>query len=439
MTAFDLSLLPRSAAVDERGRASVGGCDLADLAQTYDTPLFVYDAAEIRARCREYVQAFGSGNVAYAAKAALFGAFAELIAQEGLALDVASGGELHVALSVGFPAQRIVFHGNNKSAAELRAALDEGVGRIVVDSFDEIGRLCELTVSAAVPADVLVRVTPGVTAHTHEFIETGSDASKFGFALSSGAALAATERIVSEPALRFAGLHCHIGSQVLRLDSYALAAARMASLVASVEQRTGATVDELSLGGGLGVRYLADDEAPSIERYARELIAAVRSGLDDAGARSRPRLTVEPGRSIAGPAGLTLYRVGTVKPVNGVGTFVAVDGGMSDNARPITYGARYEAFLPARAEADRDQLVTIAGKHCEQGDLLVRDAPLPETAVGDVLAVPVTGAYALSMASNYNRLPRPAVVVVEGGEARLAVRRETLDDLIRLDVDAAGP
>ena len=439
MSAFDLSLLPRTAAVDESGRVTVGGCDLAELADRFGTPLYVYDEAELRARCREYVDAFGAGRVAFAGKAALFGAIVRIVSEEGLNLDVATGGELHVALSAGFPADRIVFHGNNKSTEELRAGIAAGVRSIVVDSFDEIDRLESLLVAGHPPVSVLVRVTPGVQAHTHEFIETGTEESKFGFALDRGMSHEAVARIHASPSLELSGVHCHIGSQVGRLDAHEAAATRMASFVADVERETGTTLIELSLGGGLGVRYVADDRPPSIAEYAKSLITAVGDALEQSGVRSRPALTVEPGRSIAGPAGITLYRVGTIKRIDGVRTYVAVDGGMSDNPRPITYGARYEAFLPARARAQRSLTATVAGKHCEQGDLLVPDAALPaDVAVGDVLAIPVTGAYAFSMASNYNRLPRPAVVIVSDGTARVAVRRETYDDLVHLDVDAGN-
>jgi diaminopimelate decarboxylase len=393
----------------------------------------VYDEDELRDRCRQYKASFGAG-VAYASKAFLCTAMARLVAEEGLDLDVATGGELHVALHAGFPADRIVLHGNNKSTGELRAAIDAGVGRVVVDSFDELDRLDELRVRAEQPIAVLVRVTPGVEAHTHEYIETGTDDSKFGFALSTGDALRAVQRVAASERVRLAGLHCHIGSQVFRLDSYAAAIDRMVGLLREVETATGVTVDELSMGGGLGVRYVARDEGPSIAQYAAALQEALAKALVAHGVRSKPQLGVEPGRSIAGPSGLTLYTVGTVKLIPGFRTYVAVDGGMSDNLRPVTYGAQYEAFLPARANAVRDQVVTVAGKHCEQGDVLVRDAHLPaDVRVGDVLATPVTGAYAHSMASNYNKVGRPAVVFVRDGTARVVVRREDLDDLVRLD------
>ena len=435
MSAFDASLLPASATVGPDGRVAIAGVDLASLAEQFGTPLYVYDEADIRARCRAYRAAFGDG-VAYASKAFLCVAMARIIEEEGLHLDVATGGELHVALAAGFPAARIVFHGNNKSTAELRLALESGVGRIAVDSADELTRL-ETLVRAGLPAPrVHIRVTPGVEAHTHEYIETGTEDSKFGFGLESGEALAAVQRVVGRGILRFAGIHCHIGSQVFRLDSFERAVEKMVGLVRSIEVETGAAVEELNLGGGLGVRYLPEDAPPSIEEYATVVRESVAKALADAGVRSQPRLLTEPGRSIVAPAGITLYTIGTIKPIDGVRTYVAVDGGMSDNLRPVTYGARYETFLPARATSARDALVTIAGKHCEQGDIIVRDTSLPaDLAIGEILGTPVTGAYCHSMASNYNKVTRPAVVFVRDGAARLVVRRETEADLVRLDAD----
>ncbi len=282
-----------------------------------------------------------------------------------------------------------------------------------------------------------IRVTPGVEAHTHEFIETGSEDSKFGFGLDSGEALGAVQRVVGRGLVGFAGIHCHIGSQVFRLDSFERAVEKMVGLVHAIETEVGVSVDELNLGGGLGVRYLPEDEPPSIQQYASVVRDCVAKALADAGVRSRPQLLSEPGRSIIAPAGITLYTVGTIKAIDGIRTYVAVDGGMSDNLRPVTYGARYEAFLPARATAERTALVTIAGKHCEQGDIVVRDTLLPaDLAIGEVLATPVTGAYGFAMASNYNKVTRPAVVFVRDGAARVVVRRETEADLTRLDADS---
>jgi diaminopimelate decarboxylase len=432
---IDLRLLPRSAAVDGDGRVSIGGCDLAGLAHTFGTPLYVYDEDELRARCREYRAAFGDGAVAYAGKAFLCVAMARLVAEEGLHLDVATGGEAHVAHRAGFPVDRLVFHGNNKSELELRLALELGVGRLVVDGVNELDRI-EALVAAGLPRPrVLVRVTPGVEAHTHEYIATGADDSKFGFTVSNGAARDAAVRVAKSDAMELVGFHCHIGSQILVLESYARTASIVAELAAEVARAIGEPIQEVNLGGGLGVPYTSDDlDAPPIARYASWVRTSHANACAAVGLAPAPRLAVEAGRSIAGPAGLTLYTVGSVKEIVGVRTYVAVDGGMSDNPRPVTYGARYEAFLPAQATAPRPSVVSVAGKHCEQGDILVKDAHLPaDLAVGDVLAMPVTGAYAYSMASNYNLLPRPAVVFVRDGSARVVVRRETYEDLVTRD------
>jgi diaminopimelate decarboxylase len=436
MTApIDLGLLPSTARLGAGGRLSVGGCDLGELTERFGTPLFVYDSEHLRARCREYRTHFGDG-VAYAGKAFLCRAMARLVEEEGLHLDVATGGELHIALSSGFPAERIILHGNNKSEEELAAALAAGVGRVVADSGIELDRIEEL-VKGGLPAPrVLVRVTPGVEAHTHEYIETGTEDSKFGFSVRGGAALSAARQVSESPGMTLAGLHCHIGSQVFALGSWRRATEIVARLAAEVEEATGETVGELNLGGGLGARYTADDVPPSVEAYAAVLQGALAAGAASAGLSRLPILFVEPGRSIAGNAGLTLYRVGTTKQVPDGRTYVAVDGGMSDNPRPATYGARYEAFDPLRAGEARPFVATVAGVHCEQGDVLVRDAHLPEgLAAGDLLCTPATGAYGYAMASNYNKVPRPAVVFVAGGEAREVIRRETVDDLLRLEVD----
>jgi diaminopimelate decarboxylase len=436
---LDLGLLPRSARVDDGGRLVVADCDVAALAETFGTPLYVYDEDELRARCRDYGAAFGVGAVAYAAKAFLCGAMAQLVAEEGLALDVASGGELQLAARAGFPPARMVVHGNDKTDAELRLALGVGAGRLVVDSFDELDRLEALAAEGLAPPRVLVRVTPGVEAHTHEYIATGADDSKFGFTVATGAARDAAVRVVKSDALEFGGLHCHIGSQILVLEAYRAGAAVVAELAAEITRATGAAVGEVNLGGGLGVPYTAADaDAPSIAEFA----AVVRDSFVDAcahaGLEPVPAVTVEAGRSIAGPAGMTLYTVGGVKEIPGVRTYVAVDGGLGDNPRPAMYGAEYEAFLPARASARRPLVATVAGRHCEQGDLLVRAARLPgDLAVGDVLATPVTGAYSHSMASNYNLFGRPAVVFLRDGGARVVVRRETFADLVARD-EVAG-
>ncbi|MDA8267576.1 MAG: diaminopimelate decarboxylase [Actinomycetota bacterium] len=421
-------LLPDTAAIGPGGGLSVGGVDLCDLADDLGTPLFVYDEAHLRSRCRQAVDAWGRG-VAYATKAFLCKAMARLAYDEGMCLDVSTGGELHVALSAGVPAERLVMHGNNKSEAEMERALAAGVGRMVVDSFDEIDRLERLTAGRAGRTGghrqpVLVRVTPGVEAHTHEFVRTGQDDSKFGFGLASGAAAAAVDRLRRLPGVELVGVHAHIGSQVFRIGSFADAVEVLAGFFVPLD------LPELCVGGGLGVAYVGSEEAPTMGEWA----VTVRDECARAGVPGATRVTAEPGRSVVATAGLTLYRVGTVKVVPGIRTFVAVDGGMSDNPRPVLYGSGYEAFLPRAAGAERRRAVRLVGKHCESGDVLVADARVPDDlAVGDVVATPVTGAYGYSMASNYNKVPRPAVVFVSGGRARVVVRRETDDDLTRLD------
>jgi len=422
MSALPRELLPDNSTVAADGRLSVGGCDLLGLAAEFGTPVFVYDEAHLRARCREAVAAFGDG-VAYATKAFLCTAMARLAHEEGMVLDVATGGELHVALAAGVPADRLVLHGNNKSAAELARALEVGVGRIVVDSFDEVDRLERLAPGAAHRPQVLVRVTPGVEAHTHEYVRTGQDDSKFGFGLRSGAAGQAVERLGALASVDLVGLHAHIGSQVFVVDSFFHAVEAMAPFV------NAQGLPELSIGGGLGVAYVEGESAPSITEWA----GAVRAACVDAGITAQ--VSAEPGRAIVAAAALTLYTVGTVKDLPGIRTYVAVDGGMSDNPRPVLYGSGYETFLPRATDADRDRPVRVVGKHCESGDLLVAEARVPaDLAVGDVLATPVTGAYGHSMGSNYNKVPRPPVVFVKDGDARLVVRRETDDDLLRLDL-----
>ena len=415
-------LLPDSAEVDGAGRLRVGGCDLLELAEAHGTPLFVYDEAHLRARCREAVAAFGDG-VAYATKAFLCLAMARLAHEEGMHLDVATGGELHVALAAGVPAERLVLHGSNKSLEELRTARSVGVGRIVVDSFDELDRLSALHAEDGVVAPVLVRATPGVEAHTHEFVRTGQVDSKFGFGVASGDAARAVARAQDSPAVELHGVHMHIGSQVFVADFFHQAVEVVAPWVRELG------LPELSIGGGLGVAYVEGEEAPTITAWAESVLAGCRDAGIDA------RVTAEPGRAIVAQAGITLYTVGTLKDVAGARTYLSVDGGMSDNPRPVLYGSGYEAFLPRAVEAPRPRRVTVVGKHCESGDVLVRDAQVPEdVAVGDVLATPVTGAYGHSMGSNYNKVLRPAVVFVADGRAREVVRRETLDDLLRHDV-----
>jgi diaminopimelate decarboxylase len=421
VSVLQASLLPDSAEMGADGWLHIGGCHVRALADEFGTPLFVYDEDHLRARCREAVAAFGDG-VAYATKAFLCRAMAALAHEEGMHLDVATGGELHVARAAGVPAERLVLHGNNKSLDELRRAREAGVGRIVVDSFDELDRLDELHAADGIRPTVLLRVTPGVEAHTHEFVRTGQDDSKFGYTLSTGAAAAAIERARSSSSVDLVGLHVHIGSQVFVADYFRQAVEVIAPFVGE----TG--LPELSVGGGIGVAYVNGEEGPTLTQWA----TAVHEACREAGVTAR--VTAEPGRSIVAAAAVTLYTVGTIKEIPGVRTYVSVDGGMSDNPRPVLYGSGYEAFLPRAPFAERRRVVNVVGKHCESGDVLVRDASLPEDlAVGDLLATPVTGAYGHSMGSNYNKVPRPAVVFVRDGAARLVVRRETEDDLLRFD------
>jgi diaminopimelate decarboxylase len=424
MAPLERQLLPAHAAIDDRGSLSIGEVDLVDLAAEHGTPLFVYDESHLRTACREAVTAWGDG-VAYATKAFLCRAMARLAHQEGMSLDVSTGGELHVALQAGVPPERLVLHGNNKSEMELATAIDIGIGRIVVDSFDEIERLIKLSsASSRDPIPVLVRVTPGVEAHTHEFVRTGQEDTKFGFSVASGAAHEAVVHLAGLRGVALTGVHAHIGSQVFDVSSFELAAQVLGAFAGPLG------LPELCVGGGLGVAYVNGESAPDQHEWAR----ATRAALLAAGVDPATRITAEPGRSIVATAGLTLYRVGTVKELPGIRTYVAVDGGMSDNPRPVLYGSGYEAFLPRAADAPRPRAVRVVGKHCETGDVVVANAQVPaDLSVGDVLATPVTGAYGYAMASNYNKVPRPPVIFVSDGRARVVVRGETMDDLLRLD------
>lgn len=422
MSAIPRHLLPDTSTVDAQGRLSIGGVDLIDLAAEHGTPLFVYDEEHLRSRCREAVEAFGATLAIYASKAFLCRAMARLVDEEGLRLDVATGGELHVALAAGFPPDRLVLHGNNKSVDELRMARAAGVGRTVVDSFDELDRLDALHAEDGLAPSVLLRITPGIEAHTHEYVKTGQDDSKFGLGLAAGDALRAVERAAASSSVVLVGLYAHIGSQVFAVDSFRAAIEVLAPFVKACG------LPELIVGGGLGVAYVEGEEAATLSQWAHVLHAAAEQHLLPV------PLAAEPGRSIVASAAVTLYTVGTIKQLPGLRTYLAVDGGMSDNPRPVLYGSGYEAFLPRETNAGRPQVVRIVGKHCESGDVLVHNAHVPDDiAVGDVLCTPVTGAYGHSMGSNYNKVPRPAVVFVRDGNARVVVRRETYDDLLRYD------
>ncbi|MFD0821474.1 diaminopimelate decarboxylase, partial [Micromonospora zhanjiangensis] len=416
------------------GALTVAGLDVRELARRYGTPAYVLDEDDLRARCRDFRAAFPDEDVYYAGKAFLCRAVVRIVAEEGLHLDVCSGGELAVALSAGMPAERIGFHGNNKSVAELTRAVDAGVGRIIVDSDDEITRLTELARRRGVRPRVLVRVTVGVEAHTHEFIATAHEDQKFGFSLAGGAAAAAAFRILDEDVLELRGLHSHIGSQIFDTSGFEVSARRVLALQAQIRDARGVELPELDLGGGFGIAYTTQDDPASPADLAKRLRKIV-DGECDVERLAVPRLSIEPGRALVGPAVFTLYEVGTVKDVDGIRTYVSVDGGMSDNIRTALYDASYSATVASRASTAAPILARVVGKHCESGDIVVKDEFLPaDVQPGDLLAVPGTGAYCRSMASNYNHVPRPPVVAVRGGEARLIVRRETEDDLLALDV-----
>jgi diaminopimelate decarboxylase len=432
---------PRGAERGGAGELMLGGVDVRDLAQEFGTPLFVLDEADVRWRARAFRDAYaeaGASWVFYAAKAFLSVAVARWVHEEGLGIDVASGGELAVAMRAGVPGEALLMHGNNKSMAELQAAVEYGVGRIVIDSFEEIARIAEAAAQAGVVQQVLVRATVGVEAHTHEYIATAHEDQKFGLSASGGAAEEAVRRIAKLPSLTLVGLHSHIGSQIFDAAGFEVAAARVVALAQRIYDEQGIEIEELNLGGGMGIAYLDSDDPLDVQEMAGQIGDIVAKACAESGIAT-PRLAFEPGRAIVGPAGVTLYEVGTVKPVEldhgQIRTYVSVDGGMSDNIRTALYGADYTVTLASRVSQAEPMLCRVVGKHCESGDVVVRDAWLPgDLAPGDLLAVAATGAYCRSMASNYNFLPRPAVVAVADGGAREIVRRETIEDLLGLDV-----
>ncbi len=433
-------LLWSSTAHKDAGELVVGGVSLPDLAAGHQTPAYVLDEADFRARARAFGDAFAAYDVFYAGKAFLCTAVAQWVAEEGLHLDVCSAGELTVALRAGFDPARIGYHGNNKSHPELGRAVSAGVGRIIVDSFTEIERLAEITATgrASGPQGVMVRVTAGVEAHTHEYIATAHEDQKFGFSITSGDAFEAVRRVEAAPWLRLLGLHSHIGSQIFDSAGFEVAARRVLALHARVRSELGVTLPEMDLGGGFGIAYTTQDDPSEPAQLAREMSAIVEHECRALGIEA-PRLSIEPGRAIVGPAMCTLYTVGTVKPVSldggAVRTYVSVDGGMSDNIRTALYDADYSCTLAGRHSDAPAVLARVVGKHCEAGDIVVKDEFVPgDIAAGDLLAVPGTGAYCRSMASNYNHALRPPVIAVRDGAARVVVRRETEDDLLATDV-----
>ncbi|MCL2583304.1 MAG: diaminopimelate decarboxylase [Streptosporangiales bacterium] len=437
LNALDQGIWPRNATRDKvTGALTIGGLDVRDLARDFGTPVFLADEEDVRERCREYMGAFGDGgSVYYAAKAFCSRAVLRWVTEEGLGVDVCTGGELEVALSAGVDPARITLHGNNKLPSEIERAITAGVGHIVVDSFEEIARIAFYAEAHGKRPSVLVRVTTGVEAHTHEFMATAHDDQKFGFSLMSGAADEAVRRIVALKNLDFKGLHSHIGSQIFDAAGFEVAAHRVAELAARIYNEHDIAIEELDLGGGFGIAYTPEDDPPDVPVLAKSLRSIVAAQCAAAGLRETPRLTIEPGRAIIGPAGVTLYEVGTIKDVDGLRTYVSVDGGMSDNVRTALYDAEYTVTLASRTSDAKPMLSRVVGRHCESGDIVVRHCYLPEDlAPGDLLAVAATGAYCWSLSSNYNHLARPGVVAVRDGAAREIVRRETLDDLLALDV-----
>jgi diaminopimelate decarboxylase len=427
-------LWPRTVTRADSGALTVGGKDVRDLAQEFGTPVYVLDEVDFRARCREFAESFADADLYYAGKAFLCKAVVRMLAEEGLSLDVCSGGELAVALAASMPPERIGLHGNNKSVEELERAVAAGVGRIVLDSFQEIDRLTEIAKRTGKAPKVMVRATVGVEAHTHEYIATAHEDQKFGFSLAGGAARAAIDKVLTEKTLDLRGIHSHIGSQIFDTDAFEVAARRVLTLQAAIRDAHQTQLPELDLGGGFGIAYTSQDDPRTPTELADGLRRIVKEDCDALGL-AVPRLSFEPGRAIVGPAMFTLYGIGTVKDVDGIRTYVSVDGGMSDNIRTALYDASYSATLAGRASTQRPILARVVGKHCEAGDIVVKDEFLPaDVQPGDLLAVPGTGAYCRSMASNYNHVPRPPVVAVRDGEARLIVRRETEADLLALDV-----
>ncbi|MEL7666744.1 MAG: diaminopimelate decarboxylase [Actinomycetota bacterium] len=431
-----LPVLPMTAEV-KGGHLWIGGVDTVELAREAGTALYVMDEATIRHQLAEYVKwtryHWKDVDVVYAGKAFLSLAMVKLVDEEGCCLLCASGGELAYAVRSGFPMERVQMHGNNKTPAELAEGLDAGIGRVVVDNFEEMERLSALASERGVTQKVLVRVTPGVEADTHDFIMTGAEDSKFGFGLNQGLAMEAVKRAIALPGLEFDGLHMHIGSQIFALHSYAKAIEVMVTFMRDIEADTGHVVRMLDVGGGLGVAYGAPDEPSTVKDFGKVVVDGIKEECERHGI-AVPRMAVEPGRSIVARAGVTLYTVGSVKAIPGIRTYVAVDGGMSDNIRTSLYDAHYEALLANKADQPREMVGTIAGKHCESGDIIVRDASLQRPEPGDVVCVAATGAYCQSMSSNYNKQVRPGVVFVRDGQWRWAVRRETYDDLMRADL-----
>lgn len=424
--------------VNGAGHLTIGGCDTVDLVRQYGTPLYVMDETQIRAHCRAFVQSIkdnydGHGRVLFASKAFCCKEMCRIIASEDMGLDVVSGGELYTALSAGFPADRIYFHGNNKTDLEIETALEAGIARFIVDNFPELETIERIAAAMGKTADIMFRIKPGIDAHTHSFIRTGQIDSKFGVALETGEAMQIVKRAIELEHINLCGLHCHIGSQILDVDPFEHAAEVMLKFIAGIKAETGFVVRELNLGGGFGIKYLESDNPVAYSEYMNRVAGVVKSKAREYGVEL-PYILIEPGRSIVGSAGITLYTVGAVKTIPNIRTYISVDGGMCDNPRYILYSSDYDVLCANRANEPRDFKVTVAGKCCESGDLLQENTAIQRVKHGDVLAVLSTGAYNYSMSSNYNRIPRPPVIMVREGKSRVIVKGETFEDLVRNDI-----
>ncbi|HHU63201.1 MAG TPA: diaminopimelate decarboxylase [Clostridiales bacterium] len=424
-------------AINDRGHLEIGGCDTVDLAKQFGTPLYVIDEKHVRKMCREYKSSlekhYGNGMVLYAGKAFLTTAMCKIIEQEGLGLDVVSGGELYTAASAAFPVEKIYMHGNNKTPDELELAIKLGISRIVIDSLYEIELVDDIAKKLGKTVDVSIRLKPGIEAHTHNYIQTGQLDSKFGLGIDDNQAFVAVERILSKKTMSLKGIHCHIGSQIFQIKPYKMAAEIMTSFMKEIQKRYCYTLTEINFGGGLGIQYTEEDLPLTPTNHINYLATCVKEccikkGLD------LPFILVEPGRSIIGESGITLYTVGTIKDIPGIRKYVSVDGGMTDNPRPALYQAKYSAVIANKVQKPKEEIISIAGKCCESGDMLIWDIKLPRVEPGDILAVLATGAYNYSMASNYNKLPIPAVVLVNSGRAELIVKRQSYEQLIQNDV-----
>ncbi len=424
--------------INEAGRLTIGGADAVTLAEKYGTPLYVMNEDLIRKNCRIYKNAMdkyygGNGLVLYAGKAFSCKYMCKIAAEEGLGLDVVSGGELYTAHKAGFPMERVYFHGNNKTPEELKLAVDLGVGTVIADNIYEIELLNEIAAQAGKTVDIMFRIKPGIDAHTHDFVMTGQIDSKFGVALETGEAMEAYKKAATLKSLKVVGVHCHIGSQIFDLAPFEEAARVMMNFIADLSE-VGIKTEKLDLGGGYGIKYTEADDPIDYDRYIEAVSKVVKAVAEERGV-ALPQIMMEPGRSIVASAGITLYKIGAIKDIPGIRTYVSVDGGMADNPRYIMYESKYDAVLASKPDASADKKITLAGKCCESGDILIRDIEMPKLSVGDIIAVQATGAYNYSMASNYNRIPRPPVVMVSGGEDKLIIKRETYEDIIKNDLD----